>query len=259
MGATDALLDQLYAALGTPQLALAKRRGGPERIRDMGGYVRHMTGRGAAWAAEAAAGTLVGKRVAIQGAGLVGVGTAVRVTELGGRVVGMSDAAGAITAPGGLPVDGLVAATSGDTRQLDYGALGFPCERIERDELLAVDTDILVLAAGSRLVTPEQARSIKAQLVVEASNLGLTEPAHEVLHAAGVTVVPDVIASSSSAALVAHQLSTRDGWEPDRLWATIGAAIREAVKTSGALARTRGGALRDAYFELYRDVIQSAR
>jgi glutamate dehydrogenase (NAD(P)+) len=258
MGASDALLDQLYAALGTPQLALAKRRGGPERIRDLGGYVRHMTGRGAAWAAEAAVGTLAGKRVAIQGAGLVGVGTAVRVCELGGRVVGISDVSGAIAAPDGLPVDGLLAATSPDTRQIEYGAISFPCERIERERLLAVDADILVLAAGSRLVTGEQARTIAAQLVVEASNLGLTEAAHDELHAAGVTVVPDVIASSSSAALVAHQLASRDGWEPERLWGTIATAIREAVKTSAALAKARGGSLRGAYFELYRQAIQSS-
>ena len=95
-----------------------------------------MTGRGAAWAAEAELGTLVGKRLAIQGAGLVGVGTAVRAHELGGVVVGISDACGTVASPDGIPIEALVAAASRDTRRIDPAALGFSCDRFERDQLL---------------------------------------------------------------------------------------------------------------------------
>jgi len=253
MGATDALLDGLYEALGRPQLALAQARGGgcPGRIRDLKGYMQHMTGRGAAWAAEAELGTLVGKRLAIQGAGLVGVGTAVRAHELGGVVVGISDACGAVASPDGIPIEALVAAASRDTRRIDPGALGFSCDRFERDQLLALDADVLVLAAGSRTVTAELARTVRAPVVIEASNLGFTDEARDVLHAAGVTVIPDIIASSSSAALVAHQIATGNGWEAEPLWERIAADIRGAVKVCGAQARRLSTSVRRAYIDHY--------
>lgn len=76
----------------------------PDRIRDLTGYVRDMTGLGAVIAAEAAVGSLQGKRLLIQGAGVVGMGVAVRAAARGAVVVGLSDVDRAILSPAGLPM-----------------------------------------------------------------------------------------------------------------------------------------------------------
>ena len=247
MGASDELLDHLYACLGAPQLHLiaprAKGRACPTRIRDLAGYVPHMTGRGVAWAARAAlGGDLTGRRIAIQGAGAVGIGTAVRMRELGAHVIAISDAQGTLAAQAGqvIPVDELPRLARG-------GALDRAALTGSRDALLEIDADVLVLAASSHSVGGELAARVRAPVVVEGSNFGLTDDARGVLAARDITVIPDVIASSSSAAMVCHQLATGNGREPGELWDDIERAIDRSVTRGLADARRLGTTVRDAY------------
>ncbi|HEU4410818.1 MAG TPA: Glu/Leu/Phe/Val dehydrogenase dimerization domain-containing protein [Polyangiaceae bacterium] len=257
MGATDALLDRLYAELGRAQLALIRPRAGgracPERLRDLSGYVPHMTGRGVAWAAAAAlSGDIAGRRVAIQGAGAVGVGAAVRLAELGAETVAISDARGTLAAPpgGALPVEGLVRA-AGPGGLIDRGRCDFAHVAAPRDALLSAEADVLVLAASSHSVDEALAAGVRAPLVVEGSNFGLTEGAREALAARGVAVIPDVIASSSSAAMVCHQLATGNAWPADALWATIRGAIERSVALGLEGARRDGVTVREAYLRRF--------
>lgn len=257
MGATDTLLDRLYAELGQAQLGLVQPRAGgrgcPGRLRDLTGYVPNMTGRGVAWAAAAAlAGGLGGRRVAIQGAGAVGVGTAVRARELGAEVVAMSDAKGTVAASAGgaLPVDELVGAV-GPGGLIDGGRCGFTHEAATRDALLAAEADVLVLAASSHSVDEALAATVRAPLVVEGSNFGLTEGARAALEARGVVVIPDVIASSSSAAMVCHQLATGNAWPADELWGAIRGAIERSVALGLEGARRDRITVREAYLRRF--------
>ena len=58
MGASDALMEAIYRGAGVPQLHLAQRGSGsgvcPDRIGDLAGYRRHMTGLGVCLATMAA-------------------------------------------------------------------------------------------------------------------------------------------------------------------------------------------------------------
>lgn len=258
MGASDALLNGLYEAIGVPQLHLSQMRNRqcPARISELGGYVRHMTGRGAAWAAEAAEGTLDGKRLIIQGSGVVGIGTAIRASQMGALVVGISDQFGAVASSEGLPAAALESIASANTRHLDYKSLiSSSIERIDRDRLIGLEADILVLAAGSRTVTAQLAETIQAPLVVEASNFGLTDEANDVLHRKGITVIPDVIASSSSAAMVAHQMSTGNQWLAEPLWERISSSIRDAVRVTVEDGRKQAIPVRRAYMNHFAHVL----
>ena len=119
MGATDALIDGLYGRLGIPQMAIA---GVPTRLREMPGYRRHMTGLGVAFAARrAAGGSLEGARVGVQGFGLVGAGSALRLSALGASVVGISDAIGALHDCHGLDIEALIERSAG-SRALPAGS-----------------------------------------------------------------------------------------------------------------------------------------
>lgn len=261
MGATDALLDDLYKSLGSPQLALAqhKRRSCPDRLRDLSGYVKHMTGRGASWAADQAVRGLRGKRIAIQGAGLVGIGAALRMTDMGAIIVGLSDVNGAVHAPDGLPLEYLMGMADNGSRALDLDRLPTGARRIARDELLEQQVDLLVLAAGSHVVSPELAETIAAPVLIEASNFGLTETANTVLHRRGITVVPDVIASSSSAAMVAYQVASGNALQPDELWHRIEHNIRGAVDSVVHTPRAVHQTPRQAYAAFHADVVGRAR
>jgi glutamate dehydrogenase (NAD(P)+) len=258
MGASDALLDRLYEHLGQPQLRLVQMRtlSAPGRIRDLTGYVRDMTGLGAVIAAEAAVGSLQGKRILIQGAGVVGAGVGIRAQQRGSKVVGMSDIDRAIGSAGGLPVATEVRAAREAGRPFGLAQLEAAGGRwVSRDSMLAEEADILFLAAGSHVVQAALARTIRAGVVVEASNFGLTEEANSVLASRGIPVVPDVISSSSSAAMTSLQLAHGNTLQPGPLWDRIESNIRTAVVEGFQGASKTRLPLRETYRAMYGHVL----
>lgn len=252
LGASDALLDELYQYLGKPQLHVITPKGAtaafPTKLRDLNGYKKHMTGLGVAWAGEAAARSLRGKRVIIQGAGHVGAGTAIRMEELGAVIVGISDIQGAVFVEEGVPAAKLVGAISGGG-VIVYEKCDFSHRRIGRDELFAQKADIVVLAAASNSVRSEHAQAIQSPLVVEGSNFGLLPEARKILFERGISVVPDVIASSSSAAMVAMQMASKNSMDPEKMWELIRSNINKSVETSVSFAKSNGVDLREAYLQ----------
>jgi hypothetical protein len=56
-----------------------------------------------------------------------------------------------------------------------------------------------------------------------------------------------VIASSSSAAMVAHQIAERNALPSDVLWARIESCIDRSVRQATAIARSERTSVRDAY------------
>ncbi len=239
LGATNAMLDAIYAALGVPQLHLVQRRhaASPGRLRDLAGYRRAMTGQGLAWAARALLGadSLQGARVAIQGAGVVGRGAALRLGELGARTVAISDVAGTMRASAGLDPDAPHAPT------------------LPRDAALAEPVDLLVLAAGSHVVDATLAWTIQAPVVVEGANFGLTPGARAALRERGVTVLPDVLANSAAAAMTARQLAAGGALGDAALWDGIEQAIDGRVRACMRWCGRHGGTLRDASLALAAD------
>jgi glutamate dehydrogenase/leucine dehydrogenase len=99
-------------------------------------------------------------------------------------------------------------------------------------------------------VDGEIASRLSTPLVIEAANLALTPTAVDALHARGVRVVPDVVANSSSAAMVAHQIAAGNRHDPVQLWKEIESNIKrntEAVlRLSGELRITSKAAFRRA-------------
>jgi glutamate dehydrogenase (NAD(P)+) len=237
MGAKQWMLDEIYQSLNMPQLGVARRDRHasrcPDRLFELDGYIANMTGQGVFWSIEEALrGALPGARVLIQGFGVVGSGVAWHLERSGVRVVGVSDRNKAVVDPGGMDLETLMTAKDGDG-VLAEDQLPDSCVVIARDELLAQDADVLVLAAGSYLVDGGAAALIQTPVVVEGANLALTLDARRVLHAKSVRVVPDVVASSASAALVGHQIAAGNTLSPRMLWADIEANIKhntEAVE-----------------------------
>lgn len=235
LGATDGLLDECYAALGIPQLYLAHARGlktAPNRVRDLTGYRPHMTGQGVAWSVDAALSyakiKTAGARIIVQGSGRVGLGSAVRLAELGARLVGISDREGGIYWADGLPVErlgGLIDSTG----TIDRGRCDFPHQRVDRDALLGMDGDVVVFAADSNLVTEAIAATVRAPVVAEGANAAALPAADELLFKKGHLMLPDIVANSSSAALVGHQIAAGNTLEPAALWRRIEETIRRVT------------------------------
>ncbi|MGM9945871.1 MAG: Glu/Leu/Phe/Val dehydrogenase [Lysinibacillus sp.] len=132
-----------------------------------------------------------GARVVIQGFGNAGSFLAKFMSDLGAKVIGISDAYGALHDPNGLDIDYLL------DRRDSFGTVTTLFENtISNKELLELDCDILVPAAIENQITAENAHHIKANIVVEAANGPTTAEATKILTERGILLVPDVLASA---------------------------------------------------------------
>ncbi len=132
---------------------------------------------------------LEGKRVVVQGLGNVGYHAAKFLEEEGGAViVGLVEYEGAISKPGGIHVEDLMAHRRETGSLLDFeGARNLE----HRDAGLELDCDILVPAALENAITMDNAPRINAKIIGEAANGPVSADASEHLHERGIMVIPD--------------------------------------------------------------------
>jgi glutamate dehydrogenase/leucine dehydrogenase len=154
------------------------------------------TGHGLVAAAEVAAPhaalALAGARVAVQGFGSVGRHAARLLVERGAILVAAADSRGTVVAPRGLDVAALIAHKDGG------GALGDAGqgERLDRDAIVGVDCDIWISAARPDVIRADNVDRLRARLVLQGANIGITEAAEATLHQRGVVCVPDFIGNA---------------------------------------------------------------
>lgn len=128
--------------------------------------------------------------VAIQGFGNAGRIAATLLSELGCKIVAVSDSRCGIYDPNGLDL-----AEAG--RVKDNGSLkDYPGQIITNQELLALEVDILVPAALENVLTSANAHDVKAKIIAEAANGPTTPEADDILNENGIVVIPDILANA---------------------------------------------------------------
>jgi glutamate dehydrogenase (NAD(P)+) len=154
------------------------------------------TGRGVVYVLEAAAHRwnidLPQCRAAIQGFGNVGSWVARALDELGVKVVAVSDVAGGIYNGRGLDVEALGALSTAHGSVIELGG----ADKINNEELLECDCDVLIPAALGDVITEHNAEQVRARVLVEAANHPTNTGADKILHDMGVRVVPDLLANA---------------------------------------------------------------
>src|SRR5699024_6591419 len=127
----------------------------------------------------------------VQGFGNAGSFLSKFLYDVGAKVIGISDAYGALYDPDGLDIDYLL------DRRDSFGTLtALFINTITNQELLERECDILVPAAVENQITKDNAHNIKASIVVEAANGPTTMEATQILTDRGILLVPDVMASA---------------------------------------------------------------
>ena len=133
-------------------------------------------------------------RVAIQGFGNVGYYAAKIIRdELGAKVVGVSNAIGAIYNADGIDVD---AAKAYENENRDHFTGFTGAKEIPRDDLLTCDCDVLIPAALANAITKEVAEKTNADLIIEAANGPTTPEANAILYKKGVHIIPSILANA---------------------------------------------------------------
>lgn len=130
----------------------------------------------------------------VQGFGSIG-GAAARYLHANGvRVVAIADRDGLLSDPAGLDVEALLRARDGQG-VVDRSTLGSTVVQGDRDDWLSVPCDILVPAAMSYVISPQDVDRIATKVIVEGANMPTLPEAEHLLVARGIPVVPDFLAN----------------------------------------------------------------
>ncbi|MCG6155118.1 Glu/Leu/Phe/Val family dehydrogenase [Rubinisphaera margarita] len=140
--------------------------------------------------------------VAIQGFGNAGQGVAELLHHDGYRIVAVSDSQGAIYREEGFDVPSIMHAKNESRELKAVYCEGSVCESVDaqklsNEELLELDVDILIPAAMENAITKDNAKNIKANVIVEVANGPITVEADAILgKRKDVLVVPDILANA---------------------------------------------------------------
>lgn len=142
--------------------------------------------------------------VAVQGFGNAGYHFARLAHERGYRIVALSDSQGAIHAADGLDpapiwrhkhetreLKGMVYCDTSVCEEADV-------EQLTNEELLAMDVDVLVLAAMENAITERNAASVNAATILEIANGPVSGGADRLLMDRGIEALPDVLVNATA-------------------------------------------------------------
>ncbi len=143
-------------------------------------------------AADRAGIDLNGARIAVQGFGSVGRHAARFFSGKGARLVAATDSRGTVHDPDGLDVESLIAIKQqgGHVTDLEGGG------KMGVEDIVGVDCDIWISAARPDVVRKDNADQVKAKLIVQGANIGVTEEAEAMLAERGVLCIPDFISNA---------------------------------------------------------------
>ena len=134
-------------------------------------------------------------RITVQGMGNVGSVSAKLLHELGAFIIGVSDVSGGIYNKSGLDIPDILNFLSVKGNLLkDYK--NKDASHISNEELLVLDTDILIPAALEDQIHKGNVKDIKARLIVEAANGPVSGEADKILSERNIIVVPDILANA---------------------------------------------------------------
>jgi len=172
----------------------------------------------------------------IQGFGNAG-GYAASLAEsmFGTKILAVCDSSGGVCCQKGICVFDL----QQHKRQTSSVLYCHGTECLTNDELLAMDTDILVLAALENTVTEKNADKIKAKIIVELANGPTTPEADEILYDKGVHVIPDFLCNAGGVTVSYFEMVQNAYmyyWDEEEIHRKLDAkmtrAYREVLETS---------------------------
>jgi glutamate dehydrogenase (NAD(P)+) len=217
------------------------------------------TGRGVVYAYREAARALGmhpdATRVVLQGFGNVGSWAARIITQLGCKLVGVSNSSGAIHSKAGINPDHLLRHLSDGGKLVDYqdnaGATGV--EAVTPEELIALDCEVLIPVALGGTIHSANASSVRARMIIEGANNPTTPAADAILTDNGVLVVPDVLANAGGV-IVSYfewvQNLQHFSWDEHEIGDRLGTRMRRAYREVEQRARASSVSLRVAAYEL---------
>ncbi len=167
-------------------------------------------------------------KIAIQGFGNAGKFAFEIATKLAkAKVVAITDSQGGVYDPKGLDYDKLSGVKEREGSVDDYKG----GEKITNEELLELDTDVLIPAAIENQITEKNADKIKAKIVLELANGPVTPEADKILFERGIVDMPDFLVNSGGVIVSYFEWVQNQGgyyWAEDDVYNRLDAIITKS-------------------------------
>jgi glutamate dehydrogenase (NAD(P)+) len=196
-------------------------------------------------------------RVVVQGFGNVGSWAARIIGDLGCRVIGVSDAYGAIHRESGIDPHELHAFVSEGGRLPDFPGV----DVISADELMGLECEVFIPAALGGLLNEGNAATMRCRILIEGANSPTTPAADAILEDAGVMVIPDVLANAGGVVVSYFewvQNLQHFRWQEEEVNERLRTIMREAYREVVARAQRDGTSLRVAAFQIGIERVEEA-
>ena len=191
--------------------------------------------------------SFAGKTVVISGSGNVAIYACEKATQLGAKVVALSDSNGYIYDPNGIQLDVVK-----DIKEVKRGRIKEYAERVsgaqyhEGKGIWTIPCDIALPCATQNELTGEDARTLAANGVIavcEGANMPCTPEAIDVLMEKGIWYAPGKASNAGGVAtsgLEMSQNSLRLSWTFEEVDARLKAIMEEIFKTCSETAKEYG-------------------
>lgn len=195
---------------------------------------------------------------AIQGYGNVGYYTAKFLTEMGIRVIAVSDSRGAVVVPNGINPDLTLQCKHQHGTISGCYCTGSVCnlkngKSINPEDIITLPVDILVPAALEGVITATSAKQIKARYILEMANGPTTPEGELVLHKRDTIIIPDVLANAGGVTVSCFewmQNMTNQRWSEEKVFRKLRTKLISATRQIYTLAQMQQTSLREAAFAL---------
>jgi glutamate dehydrogenase (NAD(P)+) len=187
----------------------------------------------------------------VQGFGNVGSWAARIFQQLGTKLVGASDASGAIRSDNGIDANELAehVREGGKLSEIE----GDGIEQISPDELLQIECDLFVPAALGGMIHKQNADRLNCKMIIEGANSPTTPAADEILIDKGIYIVPDVMANAGGVVVSYFewvQNLQHFRWEEREVNDKLGGIMRHAYREVCEREERESIPLRIAAYEL---------
>jgi glutamate dehydrogenase/leucine dehydrogenase len=198
-------------------------------------------------------------RFVVQGYGNVGSWAARLMQDLGCKLVGASDAYGAVRSDEGIDAYALADHLKKGGRVPDYEGV----DGIAHDELLGIDCEVFFPAALGGMIHAGNADRLRCRMVIEGANSPTTPKADAILAGNDVHVIPDVMANAGGV-IVSYfewvQNMQHLRWDEDEVNKRLRTIMHRAYEDVRAKAAEHDIPLRPAAYELgIERVVEAAK
>jgi glutamate dehydrogenase/leucine dehydrogenase len=198
--------------------------------------------------------------IAVQGFGNVGYYFAKIASELGAKVIAVSDSKSGIMNRDGSALDvplvmdckkkqGTLAGCycAGGVCDINAGKI------ITNEQLLELEVDVLVPSALESVITEQNMKNIRAPLIIEMANGPVSDEAYQYLSKKGTTIIPDVLANSGGVIVSFFEWQQNlkaEVWSEEDVNSRLGEQMGRAFQHIWERAKTRAIPLKKAAFEV---------